>query len=384
MHSLADLDAATVFIVNAASLFVFSVVYLVAWSRMVNRGYWFNLAVANIIFSVAFLIFSQRIGGSQDALLLPNCLLAIGLGFRWQAIRAFFAYSPTHFATACLTLLVAGLLYSADMLGTGVVFGAVNVVLTIQLVAIIHTLASERHRHLPSVWGLIAAYGIMVASSVLRVMQGWLAQNSMDNLLPEDLFLNIHLMNAAIHIVASGAFSLSLAYERGAETLKKAALQDPLTGLLNRAGLEQAAAKMMDPTITQRAVLIVDIDRFKSINDAHGHLVGDRVIERCGMVIGANLRETDVAARIGGEEFVALLPNATTHDASLIAERIRQAIEAQQVNAGDVVVRFTVSVGIGYSDDVRLPFRELLSEADRQLYRSKEDGRNLVRAAFAT
>lgn len=379
MLNPASLDASTLFVVNAASLLVFAVVYLVAWSRRSNPKYWLNLTIANLVLAVAFVMFSRRIEGSGEQLLLPNCLLVVGLGLRWQAIRAFFGHQPSYLLSILLTALVAGLLYGADKLGSGVVFGAVNAVIAVQIVVIVHALASEHHPHLPSRWGLILAYGIVLASSVLRVAQGWMIDHGMSSLLPVDVLLDIHLLVAAVHIVASGAFSLSMAYEQGTEELRRIALRDPLTGLLNRLGLESMLTKASQAKPPGCAVLVVDIDRFKKINDLHGHLAGDIVIQHCGQTISGTLREADFAARVGGEEFVVVLPEVSLEEASRIAERIRGAVEVSAVTVPSGTVRFTVSIGIGVSDDARWTFSELMVEADSQLYKAKTAGRNAVR-----
>ncbi|QIB34166.1 GGDEF domain-containing protein [Ancylobacter pratisalsi] len=384
MFGPASLDASTLFVVNAASLVVFSVVYLVAWSQRANRKYWLNLTIANLIFAVAFVMFSHRIDGSKETLLLPNCLLVIGLGFRWQAIRAFFGRRPTYRLSISLTVLVAALLYGSDMLGPGTVFGGVNVIIALQIAIIIYTLASERHQHLPSRWGLIAAYGVLLGSSALRVMQGWMLDRGMDSLLPADTFLDIHLIAAAIHIVACGAFSLSMAYEQGTEGLRRAALSDPLTGLLNRLGLEHELTRLVGLAPLRCAVVLIDIDEFKQINDKHGHAAGDIVIQKCSRTITARLRNIDFAARVGGEEFAIILPDVTLEEAGRIAERIRRAIELEEVTTPEGPIRFTVSAGISLSETPPHIFSQLLIEADRQLYQAKADGRNLVRLASRT
>ncbi|MBX3539102.1 MAG: GGDEF domain-containing protein [Chelatococcus sp.] len=374
-------DAATLFAVNAISLVVFTVTYILAWSRSFDGKYWLNLTIADAVFAVAFLMFSQRVDGSKEMLLLPNCLLVIGLGFRWQAIRSFFGHKPTYLLSIILTALVAGLLYMSDDLGTGLVFGGVNVAIAIQIIVIIHALVREQHEYLPSRWGLAIAYGVIAASSALRVMQGWMLESGMDSLLPHDVFLNIHLVAAAIHIVASGAFSLSLAYELGTHELQQAASRDPLTGLYNRLGLENALARRPDPLARQYAVILIDIDDFKHINDTRGHMVGDAVIKACGDTIKRSLRATDLVARVGGEEFVAVLPQISRDEAHTLSERVRTAVEQEEVSAGNATVRFTISIGLSHANARLGNFSELIVDADKHLYRAKAEGKNRVTSA---
>ncbi|CAH1661606.1 GGDEF domain-containing protein [Hyphomicrobiales bacterium] len=381
MSSAPPLDAATLFAVNATSLVVFAIAYLIAWSRRSNRTYWLNLTIANIIFAIAFVMFSRRVGGGNDALLLPNCLIMVGLGFRWQAIRAFFGHRPRYLLSIILTALVAGLLSMVDQLGIALVFGSANIAIAIQIFVIMFALARERNQHLPSRWGLVFAYGVVAASSVLRVIQGWMLDRGMDSLLPADTFLDIHLLAAAVHIVASGAFSLSMAYEQGTSELQQAALRDPLTGLSNRLGLENALAQQSGSFTQPYSVMVIDIDDFKRINDIHGHNFGDAVIKRCGETIAKSLRANDLVARFGGEEFVAVLPQVSLDQARILCERVRAAIEREVVRGDDVAVQFTVSIGLSQFTAHPRSFSELIVDADKQLYRAKAAGKNRVEAA---
>ncbi|MGE4373453.1 MAG: GGDEF domain-containing protein [Xanthobacter sp.] len=380
MDSRYYLDASTLFTVNAVSLSVFAITYVFAWAGHSNRVYWSNLSISNILFAIAFVMFSQRIDARNTDLLIPNCLLVIGLSFRWQAVRAFFGYAPSFVLPAFLTAVVFGLLYFARDIGSGLVFGGVNIAIATQIVVIIYTLVSERQERLPSRWGLVVAYGIILVSSLLRAAQGWLLEQGMNSLLPADGFLQIHLFSAAIHIVASGAFSLSMAYEQGAIALRWAAMHDALTGLPNRQGLDHKLGNSFRAGLGRCAVFIIDIDKFKDINDIHGHLVGDDVIRRCGRIITENLRQKDFAARIGGEEYLVIVAHLSTEQAHQSAERIRQAIENECIVVGEAKVHFTVSVGIAYTDNSHISFPEMMAQADRQLYKAKEAGRNRVHA----
>ncbi|MGQ3676508.1 GGDEF domain-containing protein [Xanthobacter sp. TB0139] len=380
MDSSYHLDAYTLFTVNAVSLFVFAVVYIFAWVGQNNRIYWANLAISNVLLSIAFIMFSWLIDTRNPNLLFPNCLLVIGLSFRWQAVRAFFGHAPSFTFSALLTFLVFILLYFEKHIGASIVFGGVNIAISAQIVVIIYTLASERQERLSSRWGLVAAYGIILVSSILRTAQGWLLEQGMSSLLPGDGFLHIHLFSAAIHIVASGAFSLSMAYERGAIALRRVALHDALTGLPNRQGLEQKLQANFSDGFRNCAIFIIDIDKFKSINDMYGHVIGDHAIRQCGQIIARNLREQDFAARIGGEEFLIIIAHISVEQAAQRAEHMRQAIENEHIQVGEAEVHFTVSVGIAYTDTSHVPFSELMAQADRQLYKAKEAGRNRVHA----
>ena len=119
---------------------------------------------------------------------------------------------------------------------------------------------------------------------------------------------------------------------------------------------------------------MVDIDHFKAINDGFGHDVGDDVIRHVAGVMKSVVRESDIACRWGGEEFLCIFPNLPCEHASLVAERIRTDVEAVSLPAGCAV---TVSIGVSYLSEAG-GVREALRKADEALYRAKQGGRNRV------
>jgi diguanylate cyclase (GGDEF)-like protein len=128
------------------------------------------------------------------------------------------------------------------------------------------------------------------------------------------------------------------------------------------------------------ALALLDIDRFKSINDTHGHLVGDEVIKEIARTLTGLLRTYDLAGRFGGEEFALLLPQTRAVDAFRIAERVRGSIAALSISAaGGEAVQVTVSIGVAALDaGTRREYTELMAAADAALYRAKADGRDQV------
>jgi diguanylate cyclase (GGDEF)-like protein len=124
---------------------------------------------------------------------------------------------------------------------------------------------------------------------------------------------------------------------------------------------------------------MVDVDRFKSFNDAHGHAFGDRVLVEVAKRLAAEARQTDVVARLGGDEFVVLMPETSADEAVRAAERIRQILSLHPVSDGEQSVLATVSVGIGTVQNAKAGTPEsLLKQADDAMYAAKEAGRNRV------
>jgi diguanylate cyclase (GGDEF)-like protein len=176
------------------------------------------------------------------------------------------------------------------------------------------------------------------------------------------------------------ALVLAVRKFRQARLLQALASTDELTGLINRRALMAFAADAADRAHHDRAalaVLMIDIDHFKRVNDSCGHAVGDQVLCHAARVLAAGLRERDRLGRVGGEEFVAVLPGATLDQAWQVAERMRSAIEASRLIASTGEVRFTVSIGVAGAR-IAESASALLERADAALYLAKHDGRNKV------
>jgi diguanylate cyclase (GGDEF)-like protein len=124
------------------------------------------------------------------------------------------------------------------------------------------------------------------------------------------------------------------------------------------------------------ATLMIDIDHFKKINDAHGHAAGDDAIKRIAEIINQSIRTTDKAARFGGEEFVVLLREIDQETAVLLAERIRSSIEQTTIKHGETSIRATVSIGVAINAEGDRDVQDMIERADQGLYIAKKTGRN--------
>ncbi len=152
---------------------------------------------------------------------------------------------------------------------------------------------------------------------------------------------------------------------------------DSLTGLLNRRELNNRVQPMLSQanrTESSVATIIIDIDFFKNVNDTHGHVFGDEVLQHISQILLNNRREHDIIARFGGEEFVLVLPNITTNDAFKVAETLRLQIENSEVKG----IKITVSMGISMNKNGNNDFDSLFKLADAALYQAKEKGRNMT------
>ncbi len=162
--------------------------------------------------------------------------------------------------------------------------------------------------------------------------------------------------------------------------------RDPLTGTYNRHGIERRLAKELVSAAQQDrdlAVLFLDLDHFKSINDSHGHAIGDACLRTMVRVGVGQLEAHDMIGRFGGEEFLVLLPGSNRRQAQDAGERIRRSVEARCATVADAPVALTVSIGVAERQNGDTP-ETLLARADRALYVAKEAGRNRVIVAGAT
>jgi two-component system cell cycle response regulator len=165
-------------------------------------------------------------------------------------------------------------------------------------------------------------------------------------------------------------------------TALEMALTDPLTGLYNQRYLLRHLRGMLGHSRPQAlALLMIDVDHFKAVNDDYGHAVGDQALCQLATLLRANTRVFDSVARYGGEEFVVVLPGTGREDALLAAERLRRAVEAMQFEPEPGRRRrLTVSVGIACASDGMSP-EVLMHAADQALYQAKREGRNRVSVA---
>ncbi|MCV9934969.1 GGDEF domain-containing protein [Boseaceae bacterium BT-24-1] len=219
---------------------------------------------------------------------------------------------------------------------------------------------------------------------VLFALRAWLA---MTGQLGSELFPAegadpwLAVTGTAFLLLRSGALLL-LAAERSRNTLVSIAQHDPLTGAMNRSGLERAMAQLANDAGKrpgQLALLLIDIDHFKTFNDSHGHAAGDRILELFAEAARSELRASDILARHGGDEFVIVLPHMSATEAARVANRIRAAFGRVLSDWGGVPLQQpTLSIGVAEGNAASSELETLLQHADEALYRSKRLGRDRV------
>jgi diguanylate cyclase (GGDEF)-like protein len=197
-------------------------------------------------------------------------------------------------------------------------------------------------------------------------------------------WLNVLSLEALLMTIATAFILLAMSKERTELRHKEAAMIDPLTGLLNRRALLQDAELLLQRQVARDrpvAVLLIDLDHFKSINDRFGHSIGDKVLQVFAKTTHASVRDTDLVGRLGGEEFTVILADASSDNAFLVADRIRAAFQTNAAAVERHVLHATASIGVAVMVDPAQDLARLLAQADRALYRAKSRGRNRVELA---
>lgn len=192
---------------------------------------------------------------------------------------------------------------------------------------------------------------------------------------PSNWAEDLNIVVCLVTLSGIGALSLALNQARLARSHKRDAETDPLTGLLNRrALLNRIAADIKGPA----ALIVFDMDHFKTTNDVHGHPAGDDVLRNFGKILAQSCRSQGLAARLGGEEFALLLPGASLVTAAKLADGVRRRLAKRHFSGDGGAFTSTTSAGVAYSEDAVIDFDALLRDADKALYAAKRAGRDQV------
>lgn len=219
--------------------------------------------------------------------------------------------------------------------------------------------------------GGLTAFAVFYASTVALVLthvHQWQAVASTEAL------SNIFGALAAFGMIA---YYQERAKERSHRKVTKLANSDPLTGVANRRSFVEAVAAAAEQA-RPRALLLIDLDHFKSVNDLYGHVVGDAALREVCRRLESAVRRDDLVGRLGGEEFGVLLLECNPDEARELAERIRAQIAGAPLRGGKNEIDVSVSIGVATTGTTPVDFERLFAEADRRLYLAKDLGRNRV------
>jgi diguanylate cyclase (GGDEF)-like protein len=316
---------------------------------------------------------------------LANAILFTSFAVTWTGARLFDHRKPE------LVLLFAGAalwLVACQIPGFSDTFDLRALVSSCIIAAYTWAAAFEfwrgRSEPLVSRWpaiGLLVAHGTLY---LLRTPVGSLLPLLASNTLLESVWLSALSVEALLFTIAIAFIFLAMAKERAEHRHNTAARIDSLTGISNRQVFLQEAEEHFSRQIDNprpTAVMLLDLDNFKSINDRYGRAIGDQVLETFAKVASSCLRRIDLLARLGGEEFAALLNDTPRDRALAVADQIRCAFASATREVEGLPVAATVSIGIVVAHDAVLDLPALLVQADHALYRAKQAGRNRIEIA---
>lgn len=319
---------------------------------------WLSIVLANMLFASVFALFTEGI-----------------FQFQRRQPRRWVIWLP---------VLLTGLLFAtlipwqvARVLVGAIVFCAQSAVIVASLLQRRNTTVGAGQ------YFMVAGFLMMIAAFVFQGVGTLLRADAVSSIMTPHVVQTVTFLVAAISVVVVSLGLVVMTKERADERNLNLAMRDELTGLINRRSLLESLAQhlsMAKRHAQPLSLLMVDIDYFKRVNDTHGHLSGDKVLKEMTGVIAQRTRVQDLLGRLGGEEFLVLLPNTSEEGARQLAENLRQGVAATAFQAvSGAPIAITVSIGLCAMGRLTDPqCDDLIGAADQALYRAKAAGRNRV------
>jgi diguanylate cyclase (GGDEF)-like protein len=381
-----NLDVNTLFMVTIYVEAILGLLLLFAWAQntAIHAVAWWGFA--HLIRAASVVLFGMY-GQAPDLITidLANAMLFTAFAVTWTGARVFDGrpVEPVYLVTgAVLWLLVCRLPVLADALDARslIASGIITAYTWLTAYEFWRGRTEQLVSRWPAIFMLFAHGALFLLRTPLASMLPWSPGNNMFG----SVWLTVLSFEALLFTISVAFILLAMAKERTELRHRTAAMVDPLTGIANRrAFLQDAAllAKRHSNNPRPTAVLLIDLDHFKSINDRFGHALGDRVLEIFTDAASHAIRSTDLIGRLGGEEFAAVLYDTGCDKAVAVAERIRESFAQASQEVDGRPVCATVSIGLVHCQEAVLDVPELLAQADQALYFAKEHGRNRVEVA---
>lgn len=374
------IDNATLMIGIAFSSASLMAALLIGWMNSKRETYLVSGSIGIGMVVIALAIMGLRNGAySLFFQVVPFAILLAGLTFVYAGSRLFFNRKASNWpafalgATAILTTAVPQLLgYS----GVGTIMLNLNSTVIMALCAREYWRGKDEARVAMIANTLLyslTAITFFACAAVMVSDSQWIIDGP-----PQSWAEDANSIMSLVGLTGIGAITLTLHHARAARRHLDEANTDSLTGVLNRRAL--FARFPETSTASGLAVLMLDLDHFKQINDRLGHAHGDMVLQKFADVLRRELRSSDVIARLGGEEFCVIMPGLERETVRAVAERIRTAFAALALSNGSEGCFATVSAGIATAGAGE-SFSSVLSRADGALYKAKNAGRNQVHMA---
>lgn len=381
-----QLDVRTILFMTLLLTFIMSGVVAMTGRR---RGGAYGVrewAAGNLSISLALSLGSGMLLSTEWLLVVCNVLVAlgVGVGLMLSALWTFKRERKNQYFPFQLALLVG-------VQNAWLVWVVPNITVRIALNSLVYGLAClagtrlllRRHGNgVPLADGFTGlVFAAFAAVLLLRAISVFFTPLPPTPLLTSSLVGGWTFLAAGVMLLCTTFGFILMLNEQLADELERLATHDGLTGLLNRRGLLETGEQMCAGSARSGhsvAVMMADMDYFKSINDRHGHLVGDAVLRRFAELARQTARAGDCIGRYGGEEFCIVLPATSETEARHLAERLRGHLADSPIQCGDLCIHCTLSIGVTDSQHSGFDFNRLLDDADRALYQAKHKGRNQV------
>lgn len=381
-----NLDIRTMMVMLSALILLFSGLLALAGLHAGNTRGVQHWAVGSLCIGLGLGFSYTQQGSYYNAWVLVSgaTMMAAGIGLQFNGIQAF----KTGRCNRYIPWLLAGLVFIQDIWFAALHPDIHARVVANSLVFALGNAACARALFIridqplrTAYWFTGASFAVVTTMFLSRAVLVFLAPPNTYSLYSQTPINPVTLfIGSMAQMCLAFGLVLMLNY-RLATDLQKLASSDALTGALNRRSLEQEAARLSahcTRTGDTLAVMMIDVDHFKSINDRYGHPIGDEVLRRLAAVAQKTIRSDDYFARYGGEEFCILLPSTLEKDAWILADRLRQTYAAMVMDFGGEILRSTISIGISDSLHAGVEFASLVAAADQAMYRAKQEGRNRV------
>ena len=382
-----NLDVNTLFLVTIYVEAILGLLLLFVWAQntAINAVAWWGFA--HLLRAASVTLFGLY-GSVSDLISIDfaNALLLTSFALTWTGARVFDHQRPQPillFGGAAVWLIACRIPGFAQAYDVRVLMA--SAIITTYTWATAYEFWRGRGEPLVSRWPAILMLFAHGALYLLRTPFGAvLPWSPTGNQVFASVWLTVLSFEALLFTISIAFILLAMAKERIEYRHKTASLIDPLTGVANRRAFLQDGEALLKRQATDPrpiAVMLLDLDHFKSVNDRFGHAIGDRVLEIFADVAGSSMRHVDLFGRLGGEEFAALLRDTTHERALAVAEQIRADFATATRDVQGRPVTATVSIGVVISHDAVLDLSALLAQADHALYRAKDLGRNRVEIA---
>jgi diguanylate cyclase (GGDEF)-like protein len=380
------IDLPTLYLVTTFATTVSGLMLLFAWSqdRSATTLAWWGSGFL-VLVAGGILLALRGVIPDRLSIMGGNSLWFLAHGLMWCGARVFAGRTPRLEAAAAGTIVwLVACSFDAFLADVIVRVHVFTIIYAAYVGLIAWEYWRERNDELTSRWPMIVIQVFQAAFVTLRIpfAESIVFPLRIDG--PLGLLVPISLGIMLLHYYCSAFLVMAMAKERQELRYRRAAQIDPLTGIANRRAFFERGEPLLRRTQVDGrpvALLVLDLDFFKHINDTFGHQTGDRVLCAFCDTVAALLRPTDLFGRTGGEEFACLLPGASAAVAIEVAERIRARFEGRPATAGHLGTPSTVSVGVATTNDTVGDLAALMAAADRALYRAKANGRNRVEAS---